>query len=435
MKLLIVAALACFAQPPPAPRYALRAGERIEYRRTVSLEIENAATFEEIIQLIVLEAGPTGAHVLAIRVRDETPASAVHFRVSDRGQIVVPEETLARPETAYDLYELFPMLAPALDDQTVWLGEPDLFECRLRQRRVAVDGPSVQVRFTMEDATGVSDFLGDSTEGVYWFDGDAGLMTRREMTRYSGAERRKRTIRCQLIGRETLDDAWIDRRRAEWARFVRTQQIEDGLLDELGTHPERVNGTIRRLEHVWEEFLAQPPRDQASPLRRVADACQRRSKALSPVLRERAALAAQWIGAPAAEWSLQDAAGETVISETVRKGVSVECFWSVSATPSLRMFAVLERLRTERLPTPPSIICLNVDSDLAAARRAADKCGRGLLTVFSGPPIDGELPASMPIVRILDESGRVRRVHVGWRASLSDSIRAVAGKAPRSNKP
>jgi hypothetical protein len=292
----------------------------------------------------------------------------------------------------------------------------------------------MQVRFTMEDPTGVCDFLNDSTEGVYWLDANAGLLTRLEMTHYSGRERRKRTIRCELAGREQMDSAWLERRRLELVRFIRAQQIEDGLHDELGTHPERVNGTIRRSEHLWGEYLVQPPRDESSPLRRVAEACERRARALAPALRERAALASEWIGAPAAQWSLQDMNGGTVTSETVRKGVTVECFWSSTSPASLRMLAVLQRLRGEIGTDLPSIVCLNLDSDPVAFRRASAACAGDLVSVHAGPPMQGEMPATLPIVRVLDASGRVRRVHFGWRASLAELVRSVTGPAARSHR-
>lgn len=417
-----------------APRYILRAGERIEYRRSVTLDAENAIPFEEIIQLYVLEATPVDSHVLAIRIRDGAPTGGLHFRVSDRGRFTLPEETRNRAENANDLLQLFPTLAPALDKQDAWLGEPDLFGCTLRQRRAATDASSLQVRFTTDDPTGVSGFVGESAEGVYWFDTAAGLVTRWEMTRVSDRQHRKATTRCELVGRESVDPAWLDKRRAELERFIRTQRIEDGLLDEIETQPARVENTIRRIEQVWGEYLAQPPRDPASPLRRVAEVCERRAAALAPGLRERAALAAQWLGAPAAHWSLQNTAGETVTSESVRKGVTVECFWSIASTPSLRMFAVLDRLRDERLPDPPGIVFVNLDSDVVAARRAAAACSHGMLTVFSGPPMDGELPATLPIVRVLDASGRVRRVHVGWRASLGQSVRDLVGVKPDATR-
>jgi hypothetical protein len=409
-----------------APRYVLRAGERIDYRRSVTLDTDNAIPFEETIQLYVLESTPVDAHLLAIRIRDGAPTGALQFRVSDRGHFTLPEETRNRADSANDLFELFPSLAPALDNQDAWIGQPDLFGCVLRQRRTAADASSLQIRFTVDDPTGVSGFVGDRAEGVYWIDTAAGLMTRWEMTRINPRQNRRATIRCDLVGRESVGSAWLDKRRAELERFIRTQRIEDGLLEEVETQPARVEGTIRRIEHTWGEYLAQPPRDPDSPLRRVAEVCEHRSAALAPGLRERAALAAQWLGAPAAHWSLQNTAGETITSESVRKGVTVECFWSAASTPSLRMFSVLEGLRDERLPDPPSIVFINLDSDVVAARRAAAACARDLLSVFSGPPMEGEMPATLPIVRILDASGRVRRVHVGWCTSLVQTVKDVA---------
>ncbi|MBI5864886.1 MAG: hypothetical protein HZB38_10330 [Planctomycetes bacterium] len=409
------------------PRYTFRAGDSIEYRRTITDDDGKAAA--ERIEFHVHTRQSDSAGMLAIVSREGGPPTAIlWFDVNDRGQIRVGDEMRTRLEPADGVFELLPTLAPALGDQEQWLGEPDEFGRILRQRRVAETGASLQVRFEGEDPTGVSGVVGDALEGAYWFDAEAGLVTRVDAKRVQGGRHAVR-VHSELIGRETLKAEQISREARMLDRLRRVFRVEDAFLDELTAQPARVETNIRRLEHIWSEFLDQPPRDPQSVFSRFAEAQRQRAVSAARGLRERAQLAGQWLGAPAAQWSLQDEAGKTVTSESVRKGVTVECFWSSKSSASLRMLATLAKLPAEWGPSDPlGVACINLDADLAAGQRAARACSQGVLTVFSGPPIQGETPYDLPVMRILDEKGRVVRVLFGWRPSILEAVRSAAGR-------
>src|SRR4030095_4539833 len=97
-------------------------------------------------------------------------------------------------------------------------------------------------------------------------------------------------------------------------RYLSALRVEDGILDEALAHPERGSQIEQRVERSWQAFL-DAARDPDSPL---CDLARGRLAHLSDDLsriRERVQLAEEWFAKPAAQWSLQDLAGETIRSE------------------------------------------------------------------------------------------------------------------------
>ena len=71
------------------------------------------------------------------------------------------------------------------------------------------------------------------------------------------------------------------------------------------------------------------------------------------------------------------------------------------------------------------VVCLNIDADVEAGRRAARLCGAGLNHALAGPPVGGEPPRELPVFRILDRDSRVLGVFFGWQPALGEKIAAL----------
>ena len=192
--------------------------------------------------------------------------------------------------------------------------------------------------------------------------------------------------------------------------------------NQLAAEPERVEWILEHGERLWSELVLQIPGEQKSPLRRLARGQRALLAERAETYRERAELAGQWLGSSSAHWSLQTPEGETVRSEDLRDRFVVECFWRADSLWSLRSLATLRRLQ-EQLPADAfRIVCLNLDADVTAGRRAAEQCGGGLTHVLSGPPVGGKPPRELPVWRILDDRSTVVRVYFGWQPTLAGKI-------------
>ncbi len=424
-----IAAALFFAEAAVAgiPRYALNSGETLSYRRTVrTLDAAGNSTGGELDQVIdigvLARKGLTWEVVSILRTGDSV-ADVVVFSIDDGGEIAVAEEFRRRPASLDVVREIFPTLPPALDFGGTWDAQQDELGRSARMRQVAAEAGSVQFRHEQVDSTGVSKFLRQSGSGSTWFDIGNQLVSRFDRTETTGDLHS--VIRGELVGREKSSSRAVSWSPRELDAFSQALRMEDALVDETTARPAKIDMTLSRMGRIWSEFLAQPPRDDASPLRQFAARHREVVRLQADSYRMRARLSGHWIGKPAAQWSFQDERGQTVISEAVRKGITVEIFWSSASEPSLRMFKAALALPRELPKTSASVVFLNIDSDLIAARRAVEACSQGNRVVFAGMPMEGQTPADLPIVRILDEEGLIRHVSFGWRPSLAGAVQSV----------
>jgi len=426
-----------------ALRYRLEPGDRIVYERRVRLTpLDRVAPqgptaggpqeFREQIQIWCL-SGPRAARRVFLdvtRVADgrTQPPVGVVLTVDARGVAQFEDEVVGRLGEVEAALEVLPILPPAVLAEPTWRTEADVYgrSRACTQRGGGEDeGSAVRVDFTLEDLFGVGEISGHEHRGSFWFDAKAGLVSRVEtLTIDRPAGTRTESV-IRLHARRKQDERSCTLRDQEAERLLNTLRLEDRLLDEVVTKPAAIDTILDRLDRVWGDFLAEPPRDADSPLRRVAAARRERLKTEAAGLREQARLAAEWLGRPAAQWSLQDLDGQTVQSEALRDRYVLECFWSAASVPSLRTFQTLRGLRQAIPEEKLRIVCINVDPDPDAARRAAQRCGQSLPHLLSGPPLGGELPRELPVLRLLDRESRVRWIDFGWRRSLVEPLAPI----------
>jgi hypothetical protein len=420
---------ATIATAGPLLRYDLDVGDRLVYERRVRvLPLVGDSVLErysEQVQLYCLSRDLKEAYILSelIRVTDQRtgPARGALFHLDYRGRLRLPDEALDRVAELDPVFELFPSLPGALEPGPGWLTEPDQYgRCR-RCLRAAPDAAGlVRIDFVLEDPTGVAEAWGVSQRGICWFDPQAGFVRRLE-SEYTDRHAQRRILAVtRLYSRMQQEPLWCQRRVGEADKFLSTLRLEERLLDEITTRPARVEDNLAYVDRIWSELIEGLPSQPESPLRRVARGRQTLFRAELDRYRERAGLARQWLGATVAHWSLQTLDGETIRSETLRDRFVVECFWSADSLWSLRSLETLRRAQKTLPPEDFRVVCLNIDTDVVAARRAARLCGRELTHVLAGPPVEGEPPRELPVFRILAADSEVLGVFFGWQPRLAE---------------
>jgi hypothetical protein len=429
-----------FPVPPlkgaPPLRYHLAVGDRLVYERRVRvspLEEHTAPEYyTEQLQLWCLASENNEVLVLGDLVRRvDGQAETTHgglFHVGPRGRRRFSSEMLARTEGLDPLFELIPILPPALQDEPVWLTEPDHFGRCWRCTRAASDPAAdglVRVDFVLEDPTGVADACRQTQRGSYWFDPQAGIVVRVESELQDRSAKRGTLSVTRLYTRLKLDPLWCAQRLEEANRFLCTLRLEDRLLDEIATQPDQIERILPRIDRLWSELIRGMRPEPGSPFRRLAQARRTALAGEAERYRQRAELTREWLGKLAAHWSLQTPDGDTIRSEAVRDRLVVEYFWSADSLWSLRSFQVLREIQ-ERLPAEEfRVVCVNIDADVEAGRRVARLCGAGLTHVLAGSPVGGEPPRELPVFRILDRDSRVLGIYFGWQPALAGRIAAL----------
>jgi len=437
----------------PPLRFRLAVGDRLIYERHVRVSgLGDEAAIErhmQQLQLWCLDRAAEGealvlAEVLPVVEQRAGPSRGTVFFVDERGRRRFADEVLARVDLGDGepaaapldaIFELLPTLPPALHTAPDWLTEPDHFgrcwRCTpappARTPAAAADAGAtgdglVRIDWQLEDPTGVAAARGVRQRGASWFDAQAGLIVRVESETVNLTARRRVLTMTRLYARRRETPHWCARRAAEVERFLYTLRLEDRLIDQVVTEPQRIGQILPRFDRIWAELLYELPEAGESPVRRLAESARRAAQDRLADYRERAELAGQWLGAPAAHWSLQTPEGRTLRSEALRDRIVVECFWSAESAACLRSFQMLRQLQQRLPPERFRVVCINIDADAESGRRVARLCGAELVHVLAGPPIGGLPPRELPVFRILDPRSRVLAVDFGWQPRLADKI-------------
>lgn len=424
---------------PPDLRYALAPGDRLVYQRlAIVASLDTGAVEQQItdqIQIWPLEQrGDQWLLLLDLRHIADGRMEPVHgalMLIDERGRRRTTPAMLTRVADMEAAFDLLPGLPAPVDRGDEWTTPPDaygrLWQCR-REGPDAERENAVRVSFTMQDPTGVAEFLGERRSGRFWFDAEAGIVTRIE------SELRHRTAgvvvqaKCKLVERRRESGRWLIQRTEEAKQLLQALDNEAGLLADVLNQPAEIDSVLRRLERAWSGVAA----DAAdSPIRAIAAANQRRLDASAGMLRQAAARSATWMNRPPYNWSLQTPDGGTLRSADLRDRPLVECYWSADSLWGLRSLEMMRRFAARvggGEDAPVRVVCLNMDRDAALARRAIATCGGGLTHVLAESLSANEPELDFPTVRLIDRDGRVRHVLVGWRPDLYETL------APRIDK-
>lgn len=136
-------------------------------------------------------------------------------------------------------------------------------------------------------------------------------------------------------------------------------------------------------------------------------------------------------GDPAPAFSARTLVGNKTLSLADFRGKVVYLdFWASWCAPCAISLPVLDSFRHEFGPDKFQVLAVNVDSDLSKARHFLSMRPVGYPSVADP---DGKLPTrfgveTMPTSFLIDRKGVVRRVHVGFKKSDVEELRAEIRK-------
>ncbi len=359
------------------------------------------------------------------------PASGLVLHIDSSGRRRIAPETLVLWPNLAPAFDALPELPLRVEPERRWDGPPDPLGLRWRCVAYGADpaqGGATRVEFLVEDTTCGAPLLPETRTGRYWFDPARGGLLVLDAEADDGRGTRTR-VRVELVrvARETAN--WAARRAEEAARFLRTLRSEARLRDTLVQTPAASERTLTELERLWSAFVSDVEEGR-SPFVDVAENRRRELRAGAARWRSRAALAERWLGKRAPAWSLQDAAGRTVTSETLRTGVVLEYFWSAGTRLGWLGLDDLRRALPNLREPPVPVLCYEMDLDAGRAAAAVAACGHGLTHLLGAPLQFVDPVPDEPVLRLLDRDGRVTAVWVGWPldfASACEAARAAAG--------
>ncbi len=435
--------------------YRFEVGDHLVYeRRTLSsltsdtqpapsADPASAGTTQQI-EIWVLEKRGEQARILLDLIDTSAdriePMRGVLLDIDERGRRELPEVTQTRMAGLEPALEVLPLLRVSLQDENNWRTDADqlgyTWRCTLGGPDQQMDG-NTRVDYVVEPPAGLNAVALGQT-GRYWFDTGTGAVTRVETLSEDSDRSRAanpgpsadparepgRQIRSAAILRlrERKPPAWMQRRAAEAQRYQQTLASEDRLLDDVVNRPLQIEQTIEHLSRLWAARALDFERQAGSPLEILVHARQKRLAANSELLRADAVYARRWLGRPAVPWSLELADGQPAVSERLRDGVTIECLWSVQSPWTFNVLDVLRGLQTRLAGRPVNLLCLNVDVNVQLAREVIGALSPGQTHVLAGSLLAVDRPPRLPVVRVLDRQGVIRRIWIGWQPSYTAAV-------------
>lgn len=405
-------------------RYALAPGDCLTYERTaqvLSTQSDAAvANTLDRVRIWALSVGPEGTLTLVELARTtdgrvEPPRFAL-LTIDERGARSMTPAAATRVVRIEDALDALPPLTPPAQAEDRWVSPPDPLGRRYRSTQVARGGELARFEFTIDWPAGVDELLGLSRSGAFEFDLARGHVQSAD----SVVEDRRRGTRTKslvrFVDRQRFAGEWAARRAAEAARIEKLYLHEDRLIEQLATRPGEWLRTRDQLEQLWQGLRASLPAGEENPFAAMADGRVQVLRASASQIEARAALGRRWMNRPAFGWTLDTPGGQRVISEEVRRGVVVECFWSGESETSIRALEAMRTLR-DRLDPPYAarIVCLIVDTDLPRALQACRSVGGDLPQVLAGALLLIDPLPELPVVRVIDKQGVVRGLWIGWQ--------------------
>ena len=194
------------------------------------------------------------------------------------------------------------------------------------------------------------------------------------------------------------------------------------MFAEAVDRPQTVERVLERLERLWRGAAMEFDAEAGSPFDVLCRARLEHLASEASRVQADADYARRWLGRRAAAWSMQDNTGKTLASETTRAAVTVECLWSTGGPGAFATLEALRDVQRQLAEDGVRVVCLNLDRDAHLARRVIDRLQPGMTHVLAGPLRTVEKPPRLPIVRVLDAAGVVRRLWIGWRPAYAEAV-------------
>ncbi len=421
---------------PGSLDFAFVPGDEISYELTRENKTRNA-TQAMRVHLSCFDIPAPDKFTVLLTLESVGPHSAVmggfSAIVSRNGETSIPLEMVNDVANMPWMICLLPPLPPTELDQQ-WTSPADAMGDRWHGARAGRDASHANqpvMDFVRSDITGVQECGGASLRARIWFDETQRLVSQAGLEYIEAITHDQYTLTFHLSERQRRKPAWAAQRARELEAYIRALRLERYAVDDLTDSAasaapalQSAEKTFGRVARLWEEFDYRIA-GQVSPLAQLAASHRAGFVQRGDLMRQRARFAHECVAAPAAQWSLQAPGGQIIQSESLRNRPVLECLWRSDSEESLRTFETLRELRTAVPEAQLAIVCLCLDSDPSQLNRIAASCGHDLLQLHSGPPLSGQQPAEVPILRLLDTVSTTRFIRIGWRPGLAQEVKAA----------
>ena len=440
-------ALAGEERDPAMPRYDLRVGQELKYHGSERFEFENAALDSRTDSTVwVLRRNDEESWRLAFRQafkysyalkdgqKTEGPTSVTlaYFDLHPDGRI----EPNASLGSKVDPSRLFPRLpSDRAFAQAGW--EAERPNARSRYRPVPATDRADRFVFT-EVVESWRDAMTLSThKETFTFDRDRGVIERIETERTQGHGSVGKGIGTTILRSVKQHDAeWVDRFARQLDRYFEAERKHDDLLAQARKDPDRCESLLADAKAVLEHARGEC---DLADLQAQLDERLKKHEAKASYHAESAQGRARILAMPSLDWSTEDLEGAVHSLKGLRKKVVILDFWNRGCGWCIEAMPQVKQLTEDFEGRPVAVLGMNTDGDEEDARFVVDKMALNFPTLKASEIAERYEVVVWPTLIIIDQTGKVADIHIGYSPTLRAEIAAVvedllargrAGRAP-----
>jgi thiol-disulfide isomerase/thioredoxin len=237
------------------------------------------------------------------------------------------------------------------------------------------------------------------------------------------------SMKLEKVGQQ--DAEWIAKLDSDMERYLAASKKYEESLKGLDAAVAEADARVEQAKQIWTALRDEVTSEvvQEAIDRQIAQHDSYRS-----YLIESAQEKAKVLGQPAVDWEstdlddkphkLADYKGKVVVLDFWYRG----CGWCIRAMPQINQVA------EEYAGAPVAVLGMNTDSDIEDAKFVAE----AMKLKYPSVRIDRELPPQygvrgFPTCVIIDQAGVVRDMHVGYSATLRESLKGSIDRLLKNN--
>jgi thiol-disulfide isomerase/thioredoxin len=414
------------------PRYKLKLGQELHYTGTGTFKYESGS-FDSANdwKIWVSRENEDGSRRLIVRhaaAHDSQDASGENASVTLAYLDLLPDGRFAENDSfGYRMnpHVLFARLPSDEDEaRNGWQSRSETSDTTYHYTATAHDDASAnEWKFTQVEDGPFNKIYESTSEGTITFDRGQGVVREINGKNTQGwgfNGEGTSSIKLENVGQQ--DAQWIAKLDADMDRYLAASKQYEESLKGLELAVAEAETRVDKAKHIWTERRNEVSSDVVREAidRQIAQHDSYRSYQIDEAKKK-----AEILGKPAADWAstdldgkphkLADYAGKVVVLDFWYRG----CGWCIRAMPQISQVA------EEHAGAPVAVLGMNTDSDIEDAKFVAE----AMKLKYPSIQIDRELPqkygvSGFPTCVIVDKAGVVRDMHVGYSATLLESLNA-----------
>jgi peroxiredoxin len=410
------------------PRYKLQVGQQLNYEGQNEFKYTDGADERKYHwQIMVVQNNSDGTYRLVIRSASTWTSKGIDGKETTEEEKV--DYGMADIDTSGKLAErlgsfgylldptkvLYTMPSTSAETSGGWQSHTNRTDVVLHYRKFPESNADKLIMEIVEDRP-ENQIYGFEFHDTATFDIARGLPEKRIITwKQTYGFNGQGSGELYLVSVQMHDADWAAKLAADADLFFRVEREFNQATDADDATPESFDQAIADLKTAKEKIHSSEFQKQIDQL---LDNFQKYRKSTEEDLQNRKAL----IGQPAEDFKTTDLNDKPQALADYRGKVVLLDFWYRGCGWCIRSMPALKKVAEHYQGQPVALLGMNTDHDLDNAKFVVDKLGLNYTNLKAEGLLEKFKVRGFPTMIIIDQTGKIRDVHVGWSATLEHDL-------------